>query len=61
MLIGGSFKLKCFVVSGINSFFEGELFFLSGNNSLDTFKKNMVFFARLRTRKSGQAEPGGKI
>jgi hypothetical protein len=50
MLIGGSFKLKCFVDSGINSFFEGELFFLSGNNPLDTFKKNMVFFARLGTK-----------
>jgi len=61
MLIGESFKLICFVYSGINSFFEGELFFLSGNNSLDTFKKNMVFFARLGTKKSGQAELGGKI
>jgi len=61
MLIGGSFKLKYIANSCINSFFESESYFLSGNNSLDTFKKFMVFFARLGTKKSGQVELGGKI
>jgi hypothetical protein len=45
----------------INSFFESDVYFLSGNNSLDTFKKDMVFFARLGTKEFGQVEPGGKI
>ena len=59
--MGGSFKLRYFADLCINPFFESESYFLSGNTSLDTFKINMVFFARFGTKNTSQAEPGGKI